>query len=56
MQPTPVFLPGKFHVAWWATVHGSRELDTTKRLNHHKYIMRMVAYERIQLRKREIKD
>ena len=25
LQPTPVFLPGKFHgqkAAWWATVHG----------------------------------
>ena len=21
-QPTPVFLPGESHVAWWATVHG----------------------------------
>ena len=42
--------------AWWATVHGSQESDTTRQLNHHKYIMRMVANERIQLRKREIKD
>ena len=41
---------------WWATVHGSQESDTTRQLNHHKYIMRMVANERIQLRKREIKD
>jgi len=31
-QPTPVFLPWKFHRqrAWWATVHGvAKESDTT---------------------------
>ena len=28
-QPTPVFLPGKSHGAWRATVMGSQELDMT---------------------------
>ena len=28
--PTPVFLPGKFHRAQKATVHGVAELDTTE--------------------------
>ena len=28
-QPTPVFLPGKFHGQRWATVHG-----VTKRIGH----------------------
>ena len=34
-QPTSVFLPGKFHRqrAWWATVHGVAELDTTEWLS-----------------------
>ena len=30
-QPTPVFLPGKFHGKdWWAMVHGFAESDTTE--------------------------
>ena len=31
-QPTPVFLPGKFHGQrnWWASVHGVTESDTTE--------------------------
>ena len=31
-QPTPVFLPGKFHDrgAWWAIVHGITESDMTE--------------------------
>ena len=32
-QPTPVFLPRKFHGergAWWATVHRVAESDTTE--------------------------
>ena len=34
-QPTPVFLPGKSsdRGAWWATVHGATELDTTEQLS-----------------------
>ena len=32
-NPTPVFLPGKsYGGAWWATVHGVAELDTTELL------------------------
>ena len=32
-QPTPVFLPGKFHgEAWWAMV--CKESDTIERLTH----------------------
>ena len=35
-QPTPVFLPGKFHGwAWWATVHKVTESDTTEWLHFH---------------------
>ena len=29
-HPSLVFLPGKFHGAWRATVHGSAELDVTE--------------------------
>ena len=34
-QPTPVFLPGKFHGqrSWWATVHGVAESDTTEHIH-----------------------
>ena len=28
-QSAPVFLPGRLHGAWWATVHGTTESDTT---------------------------
>ena len=36
-QPTPVFLPGKFHDrgAWQATVHGIPESDMTEWLKHN---------------------
>ena len=37
-QPIPVFLPGKSHGqrgAWWGTVHGITESDTTKQLNNN---------------------
>ena len=35
-QPTPIFLPGKFHRGdWRATVHRVTELDTTQHLSAH---------------------
>ena len=38
-QPTPVFLPGKSHGAWWATVHGvTKESDVTEWLNNNPVI------------------
>ena len=33
-QPTPLFLPGKFHVAWQATVHRVTK-NRTQLINEH---------------------
>ena len=33
MAAHPVFLPGESHGAWWATVHGVIELNTSERLS-----------------------
>ena len=35
MEPAPLFLPGKSHDrgAWWATIYGTAESDTTEKAN-----------------------
>ena len=38
-QPTPVFLPGKFHGqrSWWTTVHGRKELPMAEHYYYTSY-------------------
>ena len=37
-QPTPVFLLGKSHGAWRATIHGVTESDMTEQLSTHRKV------------------
>ena len=46
-QPTPVFLPGKFHGrgVWWATVFGvAKESDMTECTHTHTHLLVLLLY------------